>query len=101
MVDSGSADCIFHASILANIGIKLENGRKEQRTGIGGTEQDVWVHPIHLFIGTDLLAVDAAFSPELPLAGLLGRKGFFEFYRVTFDPEPNPPELEIERVYRA
>lgn len=101
MVDSGAADCMFHASIAAAIGIRLDSGRREQRTGISGARGDVWVHTVKLYVGLDLFSIDAAFSPELPLAGLLGRSGFFEHYRVTFDPAPDPPELEIERVYRA
>ena len=92
---------MFHASIASAIGIKLESGRKEQRMGISGGGGDVWVHPIQLYVGMDLLSIEAAFSPDLPLAGLLGRSGFFEHYRITFDPAPYPPELEIERIYRA
>lgn len=101
MVGSGAADCMFHASIASAIGIKLESGRKEQRMGISGGGADVWVHPIQLYVGMDMFSIDAVFSADLPLAGLLGRSGFFEHYRVTFDPAPNPPELEIERIYRA
>lgn len=100
MIDSGAADCMFHASVLSALGIKLDAGRKERRGGIGGT-QDVWVHPVQLFVGMDLFSIEAAFSPSLPVGGLLGRKGFFEYYKVTFDPAPDPPEVEIERVYRA
>lgn len=101
MVDSGAADCMFHSSIASAIGIKLDSGRKEQRTGISGACGDVWVHSVQLYVGMDLHTIEAAFSPELPVAGLLGRSGFFEFYKITFDPAPNPPEMEIERVYRA
>lgn len=101
LVDSGAADCMFHASIAAAMGIKLESGGKQQRTGISGARGDVWVHPVQLYVGMDLFSIEAAFSNELPLADLLGRSGFFEHYRVTFDPAPNPPELEIERVYRV
>lgn len=100
MVDSGAADCMFHASLLSPLGMKLDSGRREERIGIGG-KQEVWVHSVQLFIGSDLLAIDAAFAPGLPLGGLLGRSGFFESYKVTFDPAPNPPEMELERVYRA
>jgi hypothetical protein len=100
MVDSGAADCMFHSSIAPGIGIRVDSGRKEQRTGIGGT-QDVWVHPIQLWFGADMLSIEAAFSPNLPLAGLLGRIGFFENYKITFDPSTHPPELELERIYRA
>jgi len=100
MVDSGSSDCIFHQSLAAPIGIKIESGRKEMRTGIGGT-QEVWIHPIQLYVGVaDLIEIDAAFSKNLPVAGLLGRIGFFEHFKITFDPSGNPPGLELERVYK-
>jgi len=100
MVDSGSADCIFHSSVAAAIGIKIENGRKEIRTGIGGP-QDAWVHPIQLWFGVDMLSINAAFTKELPFAGLLGRSGFFEHYKITFDPSTVPSEMELERINRA
>jgi hypothetical protein len=32
---------------------------------------------------------------------LLGRMGFFEHYKITFDPSTHPPEIELERIYRA
>ncbi len=101
MVDSGAADCMFHQSIADAIGIKLDSGRKEHRTGISGARGDVWVHLVQLYVGLDLFPIEVAFSPDLPLAALLGRSGFFEHYRITFDPAPTPPELEIERIYRA
>jgi hypothetical protein len=72
---SGAADCMFLASLLSGLGLKLEHGKKEQRTGIGGTDE-VWVHSIQHWIGLDMLSIDAAFTPKLPLACLPGRKGF-------------------------
>ena len=101
MVDSGSMDCMFHSSIAQGIGIKIESGRREVRTGISGVTNDVWVHPILLYVGTDMFQIEASFSNNLPIAGLLGRNGFFEYYKITFDPSTNPPELELERLYRA
>ena len=74
MVDSGAADCIFHELVAASIGIKLEAGSKEQRMGIGGA-QEVWVHPIQLYVGTEIIDINAAFSAGLPIAGLLGLSG--------------------------
>ena len=100
MVDSGSADCIFHSSVASAIGIKLESGRKEIRTGIGGP-QDVWIHPIQLWFSANMLSIEGAFTKELPFAGLLGRSGFFEHYRITFDPSAVPSEMELERIHRA
>jgi hypothetical protein len=59
------------------------------------------MHPISLLVGEHMLHVNAAFSDTLPVAGLLGRSGYFEHFRITFDPASNPPGLELERVYKA
>jgi len=91
---------MFHESVAAAIQLRLESGRREQRSGIGGI-QKVWVHPVQLFVGSNLLEIEAAFTKSLPFAGLLGRRGFFEHFKVTFDPSANPPGLEIERILRA
>jgi hypothetical protein len=101
MVDSGSSDCIFQESIASAIGIKIESGKKEVRNGIGGP-QDVWIHPIQLYVGmTDIIEINAAFAKTLPMAGLLGRIGFFEHFKITFDPSSDPPGLEIERIHKT
>jgi hypothetical protein len=43
----------------------------------------------------------AGFTDQLPVAGLLGRVGFFEYFKITFDPSTNPPGFDLERIYRA
>jgi hypothetical protein len=94
LVDSGASDCMFPIALAAAIGIKVESGRQEDRTGIGGA-QIVWVHPVQLYVGADIIDINAAFAKTLPVAGILGRAGFFEHFRITFDPSGNPPGLEL------
>ena len=100
LVDSGAADCMFQASLASALGLELMSGTPSARTGIGG-RNEVWVHPISLFVGEHVLHVNAAFSETLPVADLLGRSGFFEHFRITFDPASDPPGLELERVHKA
>jgi len=101
MVDSGASDCIFHQSIGTSKGIKVESGRKEIRNGIGG-KQEVWIHPVQLYVGaSEMIEINAAFAKDLPLAGLLGRIGFFEHFKITFDPSSEPPGLELERIHKV
>ena len=101
-VDSGAHDCMFNEQIGNAIGIPdISIGRREQRKGISGLGEDVWIHPVTLYVGENGLAIEAAFSRNLPLAGLLGMKGFFDNFKVTFDPTTKPPGLEIERVHRT
>jgi hypothetical protein len=100
IVDSGASDCIFPDAVALAIGIKLESGKKEQRNGIGGS-QDVWIHPVQLYVGAEILEINAAFAKSLPVAGILGRIGFFEHFKITFDPSTDPPGLELERIYKT
>ncbi len=100
LVDSGATDCMFPASIAAAIGLDLKAGAKNQRIGIGG-KQEVWVHPVILYVGEHVLSINASFAETLPVAGLLGRIGFFEHFKITFDPASRPPGLELERVHKA
>lgn len=67
--------------------------------GIGGS-QDVWFHRVVLYVGDDALHIKAAFAPNLPVAGLLGRAGFFEYFKITFDPTSDPPGLELDRTHK-
>jgi hypothetical protein len=51
--------------------------------------------------GGHILKIKAGFTQELPMAGILGRNGFLEHFRVVFDPSDVTPGFEIERFYQA
>ncbi len=91
---------MFPENIATAIGISIESGKKTQRTGVGGP-QDVWIHPVLLYVGEHALSINAAFAKTLPVGGLLGRAGFFEHFKITFDPTSDPPGLELERVHKS
>jgi hypothetical protein len=46
-------------------------------------------------------ATEVVFVEDLPMAGLLGRLGFFDNFRVTFDHSTVPPSLTYERIVRG
>jgi hypothetical protein len=48
-----------------------------------------------------MLRIRAGFVDNLPVAGLLGRRGFFENFIITFDPSAEPPGFDLERLGRA
>jgi hypothetical protein len=48
-----------------------------------------------------MIQIKAGFSPRLSVAGLLGRRGFFENFIIKFDPSATPPGFEILRLGRA
>ena len=103
LVDSGADDCIFRADIAKVIGIpKVEKGPMAEMGGIAaGVKIPVYYHRVKLWCGYDMVEITAGFSDQLSTAGLLGRRGFFEHYVVTFNPANNPPGFEIQRIGRA
>ncbi len=101
LVDSGAADCILPAEVAHAIGIHdITTGRRSAREGIGGIQQ-VWTHRVVLYVHEHAMQLDAAFIDALPVTGLLGRKGFFENFKITFDPTGDTPGMELERVHKA
>lgn len=102
VVDSGAPDCYFHASIGRAIGLKIENGVKGDLSGIvQGAAIKVYYHDVGLYVGTDRVRVRAGFSDDVSVAGILGRRGFFDNFIITFDPSQTPPGFDIQRLGRA
>jgi hypothetical protein len=98
-IDSGSRSCLFHASIGESLGIPVCQGGHETIRGVvASTTGDIYYHRINLAIAGEMFEVIAGFSYDLPLPALLGRDGFFDNFRVTFDPDSDPPGLELHRA---
>jgi hypothetical protein len=102
-VDSGSPWCLFHADFCKPMGIQLESGVKEDLKGIvGGAKVPMYFHKVQVFLGSgDRFDTMAGFSSGLSVAGILGRRGFFENFHVHFDASDVPPSIEISRINRA
>jgi hypothetical protein len=91
--------CLFHAELLKPFGIKLKDGIEDAIGGVGKQVKiPVYYHDIQILVGMDWsIGVRAGFSEELSTAGLLGRLGFFDAFRVTFDHSVHPPCVELTR----
>jgi hypothetical protein len=102
IIDSGSPICLFHASMATAHGMKLADGEVGTLCGVvGGASGQVYYHNVKLCVGADIIKIRAGFSDAIPVAGLLGRHGFFEHFSVLFDPSETPPGLTITRIGRA
>lgn len=101
LIDSGASYCIFHYDIARAIGLDVEKGEKDETVGVSGTPSTIYLHNVSLYVLSGIIKIRAAFSSEIPLAGVLGRKGFFEHFKITFDPSTEPPSFELERIYRT
>jgi hypothetical protein len=98
IIDSGASRCIFHSAIGRSIGLDVHGGAREEVMGISGS-QTMYIHEIALYVPGGVITTRAGFSDDLPLAGLLGMKGFFEHFEVLFDPIQH--ECELERLRKA
>lgn len=98
IIDSGASQCIFHAALGRAIGLEIEKGELVSTNGVDGPTC-VYLHDISLYIPGGFVPARAGFSDKLPIAGLLGMSGFFEHFKVTFD--PTALRVELDRLYRA
>lgn len=101
VIDSGATLCLFHSSIGTAIGLNIEKGESDETMGVNGVATKLFKHKVNLHVLGSMFRIEAGFTDQLPLAGLLGRIGFFEHFKITFDPSTNPPGFELERIYRA
>jgi hypothetical protein len=101
-IDSGSPNCYFHASIGEAIGVPIKAGFRSSLGGIVRSPlQDVFFHEISIHVAGSIIRVEAGFTDQLSVAGILGRKGFFDNYIITFDHTSEIPAFEIRKINRA
>lgn len=98
IIDSGASQCIFHAGIGRAVGLEIEKGEMVFTNGINGQAR-LYLHDISLYAPGGIIFTRAGFSDELPIAGLLGIEGFFQNFKITFD--PTALRVELERLCQA
>lgn len=86
LVDSGSTDCVFPASIAELLQINIYSGQPHDFHGFDLKVVQGYVHKVHLQVAgfTHWVPVDAVFlvSEGIPI---LGQRGFFESHQVVFE----------------
>ena len=102
-VDSGGHACLFHAGICRSLGISnVEEGIEEPLGGIvGGPKISTYFHKIKILVGSEQFETMVGFSWRLSVAGILGRRGFFENFIVKIDSSTNPPSFDLEKIHRT
>ena len=100
-VDTGCPYTYFHGDVGRAIGLKIENGIQSRLSGIvGGAKVAVFFHDVGVIVDQHMIEIRAAFCDSLAVPGVLGRNGFFDNFRVTFDHSVFPPCFEIDRIKR-
>jgi hypothetical protein len=98
-VDSGASRTTFHASIGEGLGFDVKKGELVKALGANGKLSESYLHDMALYAPGGVIQIRAAFSYELPLAGILGMDGFFEHFTLTFDPVGK--QIEVQRILHA
>lgn len=88
LIDSGADFCIFDAQIGEYLGIEIRDGIREIFGGIqerSGAE--AFLHEVILIVGGWKYKTMIGFSYDIAKHGfgILGQKGFFDIFVVTFD----------------
>ena len=99
VVDSGSPYCLFRTEIADFLKIDLTNAPKSSIGGvIGGPRDDLYFHRLRMQVESNwTFEVLGGFMKKLSVPIILGRKGFFDRFQVTFDQSKNPHEVEITK----
>ena len=86
LLDSGSDECLFHASIGRDLGIDVEAGQYKQFDGIAGSVE-AYMHLLDLQLQDfpDRIRIEAGFTESEGVDAILGQAGFFESYKICFD----------------
>ena len=100
LIDSGADICLFDQNIGEAIGIDIKKGKLKEVFGVGGKASAYYVHPIMIEVGGWEYKIEAGFMPDvagrvMPY-GIVGQKGFFEFFKVIFDKNSEEIELRIK-----
>ena len=98
LIDTGSDITLFSADVATLLGINLGSDGNKPVTSALGTGDSYW--PAELFLELrrfpELLRWKATvgFLPRQMAYGLLGTKGFFEFFRLRYDARQNILDIE-------
>jgi hypothetical protein len=103
LIDSGADFCIFDAEIGEAVGIEIERGEQIEFGGIqakiGSTG---YFHDVTIFVGGWRYNARVAFSREIAEHGfgILGQKGFFYIFSITFDYQKKDIILKEKQIKR-
>jgi hypothetical protein len=101
LVDSGADICLFDENVGTYLGLDIKKGKPKEVFGVGGKASIYYVHPITIEVGGWQYKIEAGFMPDvagrvMPY-GIVGQKGFFEFFKIIFDRTGEDVELKIKK----
>jgi hypothetical protein len=97
VVDSGATVTVIEASIGERLGIPVRSGPTDRLAGfMQNDDATIYFHHIQLRVAGASVRTRAGFCYGLPVQALLGRHGFFDHFKITFDPLRRG--MQIDRI---
>ena len=86
LVDSGADVCLFHSDIGRMLGIEIEAAPELAFQRVSGVREVAYLHRVNLVVrGLSSITLEVGFTNSMAVgAGLLGQRGFFEQFQISF-----------------
>lgn len=97
LIDSGADFCIFDGGLGEVLGIDVESGKLLEFGGVQASQPSrAYLHEITISVGGSSHKILAGFSYGIAPSGygIVGQKGFFDIFTVTFDLAKEEVELK-------
>ena len=98
LIDSGADNCIFDKDIADFMDINLEDGALVKTGGLSGFSNVYYFDNIYINVGGYEIKTRTGFIDgnlvDGKIAGVLGRQGFFDYFKVCIDEKRKEIELK-------
>lgn len=87
LVDSGADVCMFDAEVGDVLGVPFFDGVSGEVSGITGVIKPYYIHPVTISVGDQSFEAEVGFLSNVSRFGygVVGQKGFFDQFIVSFD----------------
>jgi len=86
LIDSGAEYCVLDAEIGRSLGLVIEEGQQVSLSGVQDPRFTAYLHEIAYRLGERSYLATVAFVDNAQMGyGILGRNGFFDYFKVYFD----------------
>jgi len=97
LIDSGADSIMLNLSIAKALNIDAKSGAKGETVGVGNIPVPVYYHNIDMEIANfpdSRISIEAGFIDSGSVGVLLGRRGFFENFKIIFEMYDNAFYIE-------
>lgn len=98
LVDSGADNCILDRDVAEFLGLNIYNGEHIKTGGIGESADIYYFDDVYINVGGEEIKTKCGFKDgylmDGLIAGVLGRQGFFDHFKVCIDEKSKEIELK-------